>query len=108
MRQGRHARDKGEKNLERGRVKLTGTPTLGLPPVPSGDAAFSLVRGVLQIGAHDIARCSVMGIIIATHEANNRRDGVGPKRAARRGSRGHGLTAYRRTRAVPGYLSYWL
>ena len=40
VRQGRHARDKGEKNLERGRVKLTGTPTLGLPPVPSGVAAF--------------------------------------------------------------------
>ena len=40
VRQGRHARGNGEKNLERGRVKLTGTPTLGLPPVPSGDVAF--------------------------------------------------------------------
>ena len=40
VRQGRQARDKGENNLERGRVKLTGTPMLGLPPVPSGDAAF--------------------------------------------------------------------
>ena len=40
VRQGRHARDNGRKNLERGRVKLTGTPTLGLPPVPSGVAAF--------------------------------------------------------------------
>ena len=40
VRQGRHARGNGRKNLDRGREKLTGTPTLGLPPVTSGVAAF--------------------------------------------------------------------
>ena len=55
VRQGRHARDNGEKNLERGRVKLTGTPTLGLPPVPSGDAAFfwyAVYSGLARITLH--------------------------------------------------------
>ncbi len=40
---GRHGiqtRCNGAKNLERGRMKCTGTPMLGLPPVPSGDVAF--------------------------------------------------------------------
>jgi hypothetical protein len=40
---GRHGIQKrcnGAKNLERGQVKCTGTPMLGLPPVPSGDVAF--------------------------------------------------------------------
>jgi hypothetical protein len=44
-------------------VKVTGTPILGLPPVPSGDCAFCLVRGVLGIGAHHIARYPIMGVI---------------------------------------------
>ncbi len=35
-----------------------------------------LVRGVLGIGAHHIARDPVMGIIIPMHEASNRRGGV--------------------------------
>ncbi len=45
-------------------MKDTGTPMLGLPPVPSGDCAFFLVRGVLGISAHHIARDPVMGIIV--------------------------------------------
>ena len=55
VRQGRHVRDNGEKNLERGRVKRTGTPTLGLPPVPSGDAAFfwyAVYSGLARITLH--------------------------------------------------------
>jgi hypothetical protein len=55
VRQGRHARDKGEKNLERGRVKLTGSPTLGLPPVPSGDVAFfwyAVYSGLARMALH--------------------------------------------------------
>ena len=55
VRQGRQARDKGENNLERGRVKLTGTPMLGLPPVPSGDAAFfwyAVYSGLARITLH--------------------------------------------------------
>ena len=61
---GRHGiqtRCNGAKNLERGRVKCTGTPMLGLPPVPSGDVALFLVRGVLGIGAHNVARDPIMG-----------------------------------------------
>ena len=55
VRQGRHARDKGENNLERRRVKLTGTPTLGLPPVPSGDAAlfwYNVYSGLARMTLH--------------------------------------------------------
>jgi hypothetical protein len=43
-----------------GTVECTGTPMLGLPPVPSGDVAF-LVRGILGIGAHNISRDPIMG-----------------------------------------------
>jgi hypothetical protein len=44
-----------EKTLERGRVKDTGTPMLGLPPVPSGDDAFfwyEVYSGLARITLH--------------------------------------------------------
>ncbi len=43
--------------MERGRVKDTGTPMLGLPPVPSGDCAFfwyEVYSGLARITLHVI------------------------------------------------------
>jgi hypothetical protein len=74
---GIQTRCNGAKNLEWGRVKCTGTPMLGLPPVPSGDVAFFLVRGVLRIGAHYVARDPIMGIVKPMKPAV---EGAGPGR----------------------------
>ncbi len=76
-------------------MKDTGTPMLGLPPVPSGDVAFFLVRGALGIGAHYVARDPIMGIIIPMKAAIDRRAEVWPRIGGRRQSKGQGLTAYR-------------
>jgi hypothetical protein len=54
---------KGLKNLERGRVKVTGTPMLGLPPVPSGDCAFFWYEVYSGLCAYHIARCPIMGVV---------------------------------------------
>ncbi len=58
-RHGIHTRCNGAKHLDQGRVKCTGTPMLGLPPVPSGDVAFFGTR--CTIGAHIVTRDPVMG-----------------------------------------------
>ncbi len=54
-RHGIHTRCNGTKNLDRGRVKCTGTPMLGLPPVPSGDDAlfwYEVYSGSARIMLH--------------------------------------------------------
>jgi hypothetical protein len=78
----------GAKKLEWERVKVTGTPMLGLPPVPSGDYAlfwYEVYSGVVP----------VMGVVVPMNESNSRRIGAGPRRVARRQHKGRGLTAYR-------------
>ncbi len=87
--QGRHA-VRGEKNL-RGRENATGTPILGLPPVPTSVRAFFISAVcVFRGGPHDFTHGSMVGIVPPMEPAIKITGRGRGQEGGVRGGRGHG------------------